>query len=555
MTWERTEVEHPEKPTEYGKYWCWCFWKYSASMAQLADCGEVVCRAWDGCQNTQPKDLTWNVMGMMNNPWFRIKVHKTLAPNGKTLAVRFEHPTLAGQQKGGWMTRDEEEAGWKRTPTGAILGLHQAPYNNSKSTRSSFSVSPPSSSSAPAATAQEKKKAVVPAGPNTKKFTMEEVAKHTEETDSWFIVNGNVYDSTEYNKDHPGGAESILMVAGGDGTEDFEAIHSKKAWKLLEKYQIGIVDDGSDDAVENGGGEEKATSGVTDLVALAPKKKLTVPLLETRVVGNDGTNDVIFLKLGLPSPDHILGLPTGKHFMVYAKCEVFKEITNEETGKPERCPSGEKETKLIARAYTPISNDNQKGSVDMVVKVYSAPGKEGKMSSHMGQMKVGDTLELKGPIGHVHYTRNQIELHGKEKIAVKHVGMIAGGTGITPMYQVIQTALADPEDTTKFHLIYANQVNVGIMLVDELDAMQKAHPDRLTIEYVVDRKAADVVDARSYSVGFITKDTIEERICKVAGGQSQVELVCLCGPPGMIKFACLPNLEKLGFKDEQVVQF
>ena len=433
MTWERTEVEHPEKPTEYGKYWCWCFWKYSASMAQLADCGEVVCRAWDGCQNTQPKDLTWNVMGMMNNPWFRIKVHKTLAPNGKTLAVRFEHPTLAGQQKGGWMTRDEEEAGWKRTPTGAILGLHQAPYNN------------------------------------------------------------------------------------------------------------------------RGAAEE--SSSATDLVALAPKKKLTVPLLETRVVGNDGTNDVIFLKLGLPSPDHILGLPTGKHFMVYAKCEVFKEITNEETGKPERCPSGEKETKLIARAYTPISNDNQKGSVDMVVKVYSAPGKEGKMSSHMGQMKVGDTLELKGPIGHVHYTRNQIELHGKEKIAVKHVGMIAGGTGITPMYQVIQTALADPEDTTKFHLIYANQVNVGIMLVDELDAMQKAHPDRLTIEYVVDRKAADVVDARSYSVGFITKDTIEERICKVAGGQSQVELVCLCGPPGMIKFACLPNLEKLGFKDEQVVQF
>ena len=191
----------------------------------------------------------------------------------------------------------------------------------------------------------------------------------------------------------------------------------------------------------------------------------------------------------------------------------------------------------------------------MVVKVYSAPGKEGKMSSHFGQMKVGDTIDLKGPIGHVHYTRNQIELHGKDKVPVKHVGMVAGGTGITPMYQVMQTALADSGDTTSFHLIYANQVNVGIMLQDELDAMVKAHPDRVTIEYVVDRKDPDAEDSRRYSVGFITKETIENYICKVSGGASAVDLVCLCGPPGMIKFACLPNLEKMGFKNEQVVQF
>ena len=47
----------------------------TVKMSDLASCGEVVCRAWDGCQNTQPKDITWNVMGMMNNPWFRIKVY------------------------------------------------------------------------------------------------------------------------------------------------------------------------------------------------------------------------------------------------------------------------------------------------------------------------------------------------------------------------------------------------------------------------------------------------------------------------------------------------
>lgn len=35
----------------------------------------------------------------------------------------------------------------------------------------------------------------------------------------------------------------------------------------------------------------------------------------------------------------------------------------------------------------------------------------------------------------------------------------------------------------------------------------------------------------------------------------QDAIVCLCGPPGMIQYACLPNLEKMGFKDSQIIQF
>lgn len=38
-------------------------------------CEEIVCRAWQG-QNTQPQNITWNLLGMMNNCWFRCKVWK-----------------------------------------------------------------------------------------------------------------------------------------------------------------------------------------------------------------------------------------------------------------------------------------------------------------------------------------------------------------------------------------------------------------------------------------------------------------------------------------------
>lgn len=48
-----------------------------------------------------------------------------------------------------------------------------------------------------------------------------------------------VYDGTPFLKEHPGGADSILLVAGTDATEEFNAIHSEKAKKQLLQYAIG----------------------------------------------------------------------------------------------------------------------------------------------------------------------------------------------------------------------------------------------------------------------------------------------------------------------------
>ena len=48
----------------------------------------------------------------------------------------------------------------------------------------------------------------------------------------------------------------------------------------------------------------------------------------------------------------------------------------------------------------------------------------------------GDTIDIKGPIGHFTYFGNgRIQIHKEERI-VKEIGFICGGTGITPAYQV-----------------------------------------------------------------------------------------------------------------------
>ena len=56
----------------------------------------------------------------------------------------------------------------------------------------------------------------------------------------WIIVKNKVYDATKYLEDHPGGAASILIVGGQDCTDEFEALHSSKAWKKLDEFYIGM---------------------------------------------------------------------------------------------------------------------------------------------------------------------------------------------------------------------------------------------------------------------------------------------------------------------------
>lgn len=82
---------------------CHCpqvFWKHEIAVSDLEGCPEICFRAVDQSQNSMPERPTWNVMGMLNNPWYRVRVHK------EGDGYRFEHPTLAGPDKEeGWMVK------------------------------------------------------------------------------------------------------------------------------------------------------------------------------------------------------------------------------------------------------------------------------------------------------------------------------------------------------------------------------------------------------------------------------------------------------------------
>jgi L-lactate dehydrogenase (cytochrome) len=85
----------------------------------------------------------------------------------------------------------------------------------------------------------------------TKVFTYEEVSQHSTPEDCWCIVDGHVYDLTEFHSSgsHPGGKKVITQYAGRDSTEEFKNAHSVDIIKLtlnapgeFEKCHLGTID-------------------------------------------------------------------------------------------------------------------------------------------------------------------------------------------------------------------------------------------------------------------------------------------------------------------------
>lgn len=71
------------------------------------------------------------------------------------------------------------------------------------------------------------------------KLTMDDVQRHNTEGDCWIAINGKVYDLTDFVEEHPAGPESIIELAGQDGTEAFDAVHSEGI--LVDFDPIGIL--------------------------------------------------------------------------------------------------------------------------------------------------------------------------------------------------------------------------------------------------------------------------------------------------------------------------
>ncbi|KNG91714.1 NADH-cytochrome b5 reductase 1, partial [Aspergillus nomiae NRRL 13137] len=201
---------------------------------------------------------------------------------------------------------------------------------------------------------------------------------------------------------------------------------------------------------------------------------------------NEISHNVAIYRFALPRPTDILGLPIGQHISLAATIE----------GQP----------KEVVRSYTPISSDNEAGYFDLLVKAYP----QGNISKYLTTLKIGDNMKVRGPKGAMVYTPNMC----------RHIGMIAGGTGITPMLQIIKAIIRNRprnggNDTTQVDLIFANVNPDDILLKEELEQLVK-EDDGFRVYY--ERLPAPAADIK----------------------------IMLCGPPPMIS-AMKKATESLGY--------
>ncbi len=127
---------------------------------------------------------------------------------------------------------------------------------------------------------------------------------------------------------------------------------------------------------------------------------------------------------------------------------------------------------------------------------------------------------------------------------VNKIGLIAGGTGVTPMLQLIQAVASDPEDHTELHLIFANKTAEDIFLRRELESYQSP---KFRLWYTIDEASP----GWAYSVGHVNSDMIRSHLPTV---NSDVYYF-VCGPGPMIRYACEPAFAELGIPDDQWTSF
>jgi cytochrome-b5 reductase len=217
---------------------------------------------------------------------------------------------------------------------------------------------------------------------------------------------------------------------------------------------------------------KKSTSGQRKV--LNPSDFQDFKLSEKTLV----SHNVAIYRFALPRSTDILGLPIGQHISLQALIP----------GNPNP----------VVRSYTPISSDHEAGYFDLLVKTYP----QGNISKYLDDLKVGQTMKVKGPKGAMVYTPNMS----------RRIGMIAGGTGITPMLQIIKAIIRGRprnggNDTTRIDLIFANVNPDDILLKDELDALAK-EDDNFNIYYVLNNPP----EGWKGGVGFVTADMIKVRL-------------------------------------------
>jgi cytochrome-b5 reductase len=160
----------------------------------------------------------------------------------------------------------------------------------------------------------------------------------------------------------------------------------------------------------------------------------------------------------------------------------------------------------LFRPYSPLQcTDN---TIELLIKIYE----HGEVSRLIGRKGVGDSLYLSGFKRKLEY---QPDTYGS-------VLMIAGGTGVTPLIQILNDDCRRGS-RTHFTLLLCNSTEDDIFGMEEIAACG----DRVRLVHVISKLENE---KNNFVKGRIGLSTIQ-----AAARNGMFDFVYVCGPPGMME--------------------
>lgn len=169
------------------------------------------------------------------------------------------------------------------------------------------------------------------------------------------------------------------------------------------------------------------------------------------------------------------------------------------------------------------------------------------MTKALDSIPVGHFVEMKGPIGKFEYVApGRCTVNAKPR-SVKRFYMICGGSGITPIFQVLRAVMLDPLDATRCVVLNGNRLLEDILCKDDLDMFADQNPERCRIVHTLTKAPEEWTGRR----GRIDKELLAEWCEGRNDGES---MVLVCGPEAL-EASVRGVLKGMGWADEDVLFF
>lgn len=128
----------------------------------------------------------------------------------------------------------------------------------------------------------------------------------------------------------------------------------------------------------------------------------------------------------------------------------------------------------------------------------------------------------------------------------KKIGMLAAGTGIAPIFQILQAADRN-KDVTEFVLFFGNSTSKDILLREELEKFVKNKNFNFSLSFIINEQE----EGWNGEVGHFNK----ENIAKYMPKSNDDTLIVYCGRKALNVEIFEKSLIELGHSKENIFKF